>query len=274
MTDYEVEYSFQNIRFTDPADFGGKDTLFTIGDLDLSEDEKYVLIDFMADHRLPGRIDDYPYDYEYWGDNAIFCTVMAYDEDELKSMTEGRLVTSIGPTFQDLFILWNEFPDWLKSKVKDYWGKSVDMLLEWACSVEDVSDDDNDDDDFEYALEEDYADIADIGDKTASNGEDFSYSLDIDSDSDKWGNNINLDGSYNLELQILNDCLDHFKDRGGLREAKITDEAEEELEYIAKDIINNYRAGHSVKFEIVYQGTFYPDDDRAVIDNVHIWQFE
>ena len=166
MTDYEVTYSFQNIRFTDPADFAGKDTLFTIDDLDLSEDEKYVLIDFMADNRNPGKTDDYFYDYEYWGDNAIFCTTTAYDDDELKSMTEGRQVTSMGATFQDRFLVYAELPDWLQKKVKDYWGARADMLFEWACSVEDMP---GDDDDFDYDLDEDYFDIADWGDvnKTA-----------------------------------------------------------------------------------------------------------
>ena len=41
---------------------------------------------------------------------------------------------------------------------------------------------------------------------------------------------------------------------------------------VAKDITNNYSAGYSIKYEIVYQGTFYPDDEKVVIDNVHIWE--
>lgn len=163
MTDYEVDYSFQNIRFTDPADFGGKDTLFTIDDLDLSEDEKEALIDFMANHRNSGKTDDFFYEFEYWQGDVISCTTMAYDDDQLKSMTEGASFTSMGASYKDRFILWNELPGFLQAKVKDYWGAKADMLYEWACEVEV----DTDDDDFDVDIDDDYFDIADMSDKTA-----------------------------------------------------------------------------------------------------------
>lgn len=273
MTDYEVDYSFQNIRFTDPADFGGKDTLFVIDDLDLSEDEKEALIDFMANHRNSGKTDDFFYEFEYWQGDVISCTTMAYDDDELKSMTEGASFTSMGSTFKDRFILWNELPGFLKDKVKDYWGSKADMLYEWACEVEV----DTDDDDFDVDIDDDYFDIEN---KTASNEKYFSSSVVIDSDSENWKNNINLDGSYNLEVPILNDCLDYFRndysdnlrDSVSLREIEITDEAKEEIRAIANEMMNDYKSGYNVCYELVYQGSFFPDDEKAVIDNVHIWE--
>ena len=205
MTDYEVTYSFQNIRFTDPADFAGKDTLFTIDDLDLSEDEKYELIDFMANHRNNEKTDDYFYDYEYWGGNAIFCTTTAYDEDELKSMTEGSLVTSMGSTFKDHFILWNELPGFLKDKVKDYWGSKADMLYEWACDVEDVSDDD----DFDVDIDDDYFDMEN---KTASNETLSAYV----------GQPLTEDVLDKITDEMENDLID-YDDYGGYEDDPIQD---------------------------------------------------
>jgi hypothetical protein len=204
MTDYEVRYDFQNIRFTDPADFGGKDTLFTIDDLDLSEDEKYELIGFMANHRNSGKTDDFLYDYEYWEGDVISCSAMAYDDDELKAMTEGALFTSMGATYKDRFILWNELPGFIKDKIKDYWGAKADMLYEWACEVEDVSDDD----DFDYDIDDDF----DIENKTAGNETLSAYV----------GKPLTKDVLEKITDDMENDLID-YDDYGGYEDDPIHD---------------------------------------------------
>ena len=204
MTDYEVEYSFKDIRFTDPADFGGKDTLFTINDLDLSEDEKEALIDFMANHRNSEKTDDFFYEFEYWQGNLISCVTQAYSDDELKSMTEGASFTSMGATYKDHFILWNMLPGFLKDKVKDYWGSKADMLYEWACDVEDVSDDD----DFDVDIDDDF----DIENKTASNETLSTYV----------GKPLTEDVLDKITDEMENDLID-YDDYGGYEDDPIQD---------------------------------------------------
>lgn len=126
MTEYDIEYDFQNIRFTDPA---GK-KLFKADDLDLNDDEKSRLVTFMANHRT-AKPTDFTYDYDYWGD-SILCTTTAYDPGELNSLT---FKTCVDPAYQDHCVLWNCLPSWLRDKIKGFCGEKADMRFEWTCEV-------------------------------------------------------------------------------------------------------------------------------------------